>query len=160
MDKDTKRPSPLVSGWLSVRSAAIKTLVMRAGYGILLVTAIAERSSRQMSFDPWMIVTTAGSTVNPAATFENPYVTNRRHRKLPDLHPDQPGVTRTYLALDPETKLLHTQQWSSTCNTRCTTSSSRQATGSKATHLIGSTRANQALLASPEHPIHDQTTTR
>ena len=30
--------------------------------------------------------------------------------------------------------------------------------GTKGTHLNASYNANQALLASPEHPIHDQTT--
>jgi hypothetical protein len=159
MEKDTKRAFSPRIGVAFRPIGSNRDFVMRAGYGIYW-SAIAGTIFEQMSFDPWMIVTTAGSTINPAATFENPYVTNPPPtEKLPIFIPIQPGVTRTYLALDPETKLPYTQQWSLNLQYGLRNFVFEAGySGSKATHLIGSTRANQALLASPEHPIHDQTT--
>ncbi len=159
MDSDTKKAfSPRVG--LAFRPiGSNKDFVMRAGYGIYW-SAIAGTVFEQESFDPWMIVTTAGGNVGPAATFQNPYVVNPPPSpQLPIYIPIQPGVTRSFLALDPETKLPYTQQWSVNMQYALHNFVFEMGyAGSKATHLIGSTRPNQALLASPEAPIHDQTT--
>jgi hypothetical protein len=158
LDNDTKLAfSPRIG--LAFRPTSNKDFILRAGYGIYW-SAIAGTVFEQESFDPWMIVTTAGGNVNNAATFQNPYVVNPpATSQLPIYLPIQPGVTRSFLALDPTTKLPYTQQWS--LNTQYAYHNfvfELGYAGSKATHLIGSTRPNQALLASLDHPIHDQIT--
>jgi hypothetical protein len=158
LDNDTKLAfSPRIG--FAFRPTSNKDFILRGGYGIYW-SAIAGTVFEQESFDPWMIVTTAGGNVNNAATFQNPYVVNPpATSQLPIYVPIQPGVTRSFLAIDPTTKLPYTQQWS--LNTQYAYHNfvfELGYAGSKATHLIGSTRPNQALLASSSNPIHDQTT--
>src|SRR5262249_41376503 len=79
--------------------------------------------------------------------------------QLPVYIPLKPGVNRTFLALDPKTTLPYTQQWSLNWQYGLKNYVFELGyTGSKGTHLIGSGSANQALLASPDHPVHGETT--
>jgi hypothetical protein len=158
-DNDTKKAFSPRIGFAFRPIGSKNDFVMRGGYGIYW-SAIAGTVFEQESFDPWMIVTTGGGNVNPAATFQNPYVVNPPpSNDLPIYIPILPGVTRSFLAIDPQTKLPYTQQWS--LNTQYALHNfvfEVGYSGSKATHLIGGTRANQALLASPTAPIHNETT--
>jgi hypothetical protein len=159
MDNDTKKAFAPRIGMAFRPLANNKDFVMRAGYGIYW-SAIAGTIFEQESFDPWMITVTAGGNVGPDASWQNPYVNPPPpSSKLPIFIPIKPGVTRSFLALDPTVKLPYTQQWSYNLQYgfRNFVFEAGYA-GSKATHLIGSTKPNQALLASPDHPIHDQTT--
>jgi hypothetical protein len=134
---------------------------MRAGYG-LYWSAIAGTIFEQESFDPWMITTNTGGNLVSSTTFQDPYVTvPPPSDKLPIYIPIFPGVTnpRRFIALDPTTKLPYTQQWSLNLQYALHNFVFELGyAGSKATHLIGGSSPNQALLASPDHPIHDQTT--
>ena len=158
MDNDTKRAfSPRVG--LALRPLGASTnFVMRAGYGVYW-SAIPGTIFEQESFDPWMIVTTGGGNVDSTSTFANPFPLPPSTDKLPIYIPLKPGVNRSFLALDPETKLPYTQQWSLNMQYGVKNYVFELGySGSKATHLIGSTRPNQALLASPSAPIHNETT--
>jgi len=159
MDSDTKKAfSPRIG--LAFRPVhSNEDFVMRAGYGIYW-SAIAGTVFEQESFDPWMITVTAGGNVAPNASWQNPYSTPPpTSSQLPIYIPIQPGVTRSFLALDPQTKLPYTQQWSYNLQYALHNFVFEAGyAGSKASHLIGSTKPNQALIASPDHPVHGQTT--
>jgi hypothetical protein len=159
LDNDTKKAfSPRVG--FAFRPVASKNdFVVRAGYGVYW-SAIAGTVFEQESFDPWMITTTAGGAGANSTTFQNPWVPfPPATSELPVYIPLKPGANRSFLAIDPTTELPYTQQWSLNFQYGLGNYMFELAyAGSKSTHLIGSTRPNQALLASPERPIHDQTT--
>jgi len=159
LDKDMKKAfSPRIG--LAFRPIASQdNLVMRAGYGIYW-SAIAGTVFEQQSFDPWMITVRAGGSSVPEATFQVPWVPfPPATSELPVYIPLKPGANRTFLGIDPTTTLPYTQQWSLNWQYGIQNFMFELGyTGSKTTHLIGGTRPNQALLASPQNPVRGITT--
>jgi hypothetical protein len=160
MDNDTMKAFAPRIGMAFRPIGSNQDFVMRAGYGIYY-SAILGTIFEQESFDPWMIVSNSGGNVVPQATFQDPYVfPPPTTEQLPIYIPILPNTpNRRFLALDPEVKLPYTQQWSLNLQYGLRNFVFEAGySGSKATHLIGSTSPNQALLASPTAPIHNETT--
>ncbi len=140
--------------------ASNNNFVIRTGYG-LYWSPLGGTVTMQGWFDPWAVSYSGGGTSAPQATFQNPFAgaTPPPTEAFPVFIPIGQAPTRQILYMNPTMKEPYTQQWS--FNTQYGFGSyifELGYVGTKATHLNASYGANQALLASPEHPIHDQTT--
>src|SRR5215467_6246012 len=133
-------------------------LVLRAGYG-LYWSPLGGTVTMQGWFDPWAISYSGGGTSAPDATLQNPFIgaTPPPTEAFPIFIPIGQAPTRQILYMNPTMKEPYAQQWS--LNTQYglgTYMIELGYVGSKSTHLNASSAwANQALLASPDHPIHD-----
>jgi hypothetical protein len=134
--------------------------VVRGGYG-LYWSPLGGTVTMQGWFDPWAISYSGGGTSAPDATLQNPFIgaTPPPTEAFPIFIPIGQAPTRQILYMQPTMKEPYAQQWS--LNTQYglgTYMVELGYVGSKSTHLNANYGANQALLASPDHPIHDQTT--
>lgn len=112
-------------------------------------------------FDPWAVSYSGGGTSAPQATFQNPFAgaTPPPTEAFPIFIPIGQAPTRQILYMNPTMKEPYSQQWSLNAQYGFGNYVAELGyVGTKGTHLNASYGANQALLASPEHPIHDQTT--
>lgn len=138
-----------------------ESFVVRAGYG-LYWSPVGGTVTMQGWFDPWAITLTSGGTAAPDATFQNPFTPPPPPTEaFPIFIPIQLGSTRQILYMNPTMKMPYAQQWSVNLQHGIGNGFMVELgyVGSKSTHLNASYGANQALIASPERPIHDQTTT-
>jgi len=147
---------------LAFRPIADNTnFVIRTGYG-LYWSPLGGTVTMQGWFDPWAISYSGGGSSAPQASLQNPFAgaTPPPTEAFPIFIPIGSAPTRQILYMDPTMKEPYTQQWS--LNTQYGLGNGFVAelgyVGTKGTHLNANYSANQALLASPEHPIHDQTT--
>jgi hypothetical protein len=135
--------------------------VVRTGYG-LYWSPVGGTVTMQGWFDPWAITFSAGGSSGPDSTFQNPFNPGPPPTEaFPIFIPigSPLAATRRILYMNPTMKVPYAQQWS--FNTQYGFGSyiaELGYVGTKGTHLNASYNANQALLASPERPIHDQTT--
>jgi len=141
--------------------ASNSNFVIRTGYG-LYWSPVGGTVTMQGWFDPWAVTYKGGGTAAPDATFQNPFLgaTPPPTQAFPVFIPIGQAPTRSLLYMNPTMKEPYTQQWS--LNTQYglgTYLVELGYVGTKATHLNASSAwTNQALLASTDHPIHDQTT--
>jgi hypothetical protein len=141
--------------------AGLDTFVIRSGYGIYW-SAIAGTVSEQACFDPWMVAYTIGGASNSQATFQNPFTT------VPPATSDFPifipftnqNTSRSVLTVDPTMQQPYTQQWGVNIQYGIKDYLLEIGyAGSKSTHLNGRQQPNQALIATPENPVHGETAT-
>jgi len=146
---------------LAFRPIASNTeFVIRTGYG-LYWSPVGGTVTMQGWFDPWAVTYRGGGTAAPDATFQNPFLgaTPPPTQAFPIFIPIGQAPTRSILYMQPTMKEPYTQQWSFNTQYGIRTYLVELGyVGTKGTHLNASYGANQALLASPDHPIHDQTT--
>ncbi len=147
---------------LAFRPIASNTnFVVRTGYG-LYWSPLGGTVTMQGWFDPWAISYSGGGTSAPQATFQNPFAgaTPPPTEAFPIFIPIGSAPTRQILYMNPTMKEPYTQQWS--LNTQYGLGGyivELGYVGTKGTHLNANYGVNQALIATPDAPIHDQTTT-
>lgn len=142
------------------RPAGGGDMVIRAGWGIFF-SAIAGTVIEQAYFDPWYTQLAGGGASFPNATFQDPFAgsvppTDAFPLFLPYSFPP----TRSIFIMNPEMKQPRSQHWSVNFQRQLPGLWMVEAgyVGSKSSNLLGNTRPNQALLASPESPVNGQTT--
>lgn len=136
-----------------------RNVVVRAGYG-LFWSAVAGTIAEQIFVNPPFYATITGGGSNfPAATFENPYPAVPQLSDFPLYTPFTVGGNRVVFTLDPEVKQPYSQEYSANIQAEVKGLLLEVAyVGSRTSNIIAFVRPNQAQLASPERPIHGETT--
>jgi hypothetical protein len=139
--------------------ASKENLVVRAGYGIYW-SYIEGSRVETTSFDPWYVQRNAGSADLPNATFQNPFPQGiPQVDEFPYYAPWNVSSNPILRGFDPTMRQPYTQQWSLNIQQGFGNYVFEIGyIGSRSTHLNTSYKANQALLASPDHPINGITT--
>jgi hypothetical protein len=139
--------------------ASRQNLVLRGGYGVFW-SAVAGTIAEQIFVNqPFYATITGGGSSFPDATFQNPYPAVPQLGQFPLYTPVTLGGNRVMFTLDPNVKQPYTQEYSGNMQTEIRGVLYEVAyVGSRTANIIAFVRPNQAQLASPEHPIHGETT--
>src|SRR5215472_7838885 len=150
--------SPRVGvAWAPFRS--LNNFVVRAGYGIYW-SAISGTVTEQAWLDPWYMSISSGGSVNPNATFQNPFIPALPPASaFPLFVPYTLANTRSTWTINSNSQQPYNQQWSASAQYGFKSFVADLGyVGSKSTHLGGFYFPNQANLASPQNPINGITT--
>ena len=136
-------------------------LAVRGGYGIYYSRPTGHASSLSILGAPFSFTRSASGLVNAAATFQDPF---RQPFPTPDLfplwNPYSPTTTANIFAVDAHFRPAITQQFSLNVQAEVVDGWLLEVgyVGARGLHLQRSRSLNQALDASPEHPVNGVTT--
>ncbi len=150
--------SPRVGlAWRPFKS--LPNTVFRAGYGLFWSAVAGTYSIGVSAQQPFYASIVAGGANNPNVTLQNPFPTVPPASAYPLYQPVKLGSNPTTYPYDPLLKQPRTQEYSANIQTEFKKSIFQIGyVGSQTTNLVGFVALNQAGLATPDAPIHGQTT--
>jgi hypothetical protein len=159
-NSDYKDFSPRLGFALLLRNKP--DLVLRGGYGIYYQRLSGELVQQVLGAPPFSFTQTLSGAQNSAASFQQPYVPALPpDSSFPVFIPRTPGSALSVAAISRSTRSPYTQEYDLNLQAELAHDLLWQVgyVGSKATHLTGCVEFNQALVATPQHPVNGQTTT-
>jgi hypothetical protein len=137
----------------------LQNLVLRGGYG-LFWSSIAGTVGEQMFVDPPFYATIqGGGALFPDATLQDPYPNVPQLSAFPLYTPYAIGGNLSVFPSDPTMKQPYTQVYSVNVQTEVKSLLFQVGyVGSRTTNLVSFANVNQALDATPQHPVHGETT--
>lgn len=139
--------------------ASRNNVVLRGGYGVFYSAVAGTVAEQTFVIQPFYRTVFGGGAAFPDATLQDPF-------NLPPLSafpfwtPYEIGSGVAAYPYDPAIKVPLTQQYTTNMQIEWKHVLFQAGyVGSRTKNLVGFLRVNQALPASPEHPVHDQTTT-
>jgi hypothetical protein len=138
------------------------TLVLRGGYGIYYERLSGELAGQNIGQLPFSVTERLQGSQNGAATFEQPF-----NPPLPPISafpifiPRTPDSALSLAAISRSVTSPYEQQYTLNIQYQFARDFLWQIgyVGAKTTHLTGCVQFNQALIATPQHPVNGQTTT-
>ncbi len=144
------------------RVANTPTVVLRGGYGIYYQRLSGQLAQQVVGAPPFSATQTLQGTQNAAATFQQPYnPVLPADSSFPIFLPRTPGSALSVAAVGRDTRSPYVQEYNLNVQYEIARNWLWELgyVGSKATRLTGCVEFNQALLATPEHPVNGQTET-
>jgi hypothetical protein len=137
----------------------LSNTVLRAGYGLFRSAVAGTYSIGVSEQQPFYSSVIAGGANNPNVTLQNPFPNVPPPSAFPLYQPISLGSNPTVYPYDPLLKQPRTQEYSANIQTEVKRIVIQAGyVGSRSTNLVGFVAPNQAGLASPDAPIHGQTT--
>jgi hypothetical protein len=137
-------------------------LVLRGGYGIYYERLSGELAAQNIGQLPFSITQTLTGAQNAAATFQEPFAPSLPpDSAFPVFIPRTPSSALSLAAISRSVTSPYTQQYDLNVQYEFAHDFLWQVgyVGSKTTHLAGCSQFNQALIATPQRPVHGLTTT-
>jgi len=139
--------------------ASRENLVVRAGYGLFWSAVTGTYSIGVTAQQPFYASVVAGGASNNTTTLQNPFPNVPPITAFPIYIPVKLGSNPTVYPYSPEMKQPHTNEYSANVQTEIKGILFQGGyVGSQTRNIVGFVALNQAYLASPDHPIHGQTT--
>ena len=150
--------SPRVGlAWRPIKSK--QNIVLRAGYGLFWSAVTGTYSIGVTAQQPFYASVVAGGASNNTTTLQNPFPNVPPMSAFPIYIPVKLGSNPTVYPYSPELKQPHTNEYSVNLQTEFKGVLFQGGyVGSRTRNIVGFVALNQAYLASPERPIHGQTT--
>lgn len=145
----------------SLRLSQQHQLLLRAGYGIYYNRTGGQVAETTVAQPPYAFNQFLAGAANGAATLQSPYVPALPSASsFPLFLPRVPGGGLFLAEVGPRLRDPYTQQYNLNLQYGLGRSTLFELgyLGSASTHLTGETEFNQALLASPSHPVNGETT--
>jgi len=137
----------------------IPNTVLRVGYGLFRSAVAGTYSIGVSAQQPFYSSVIAGGANNPNVTLQTPFPNVPSPSAFPLYQPIRLGSNPTVYPYDPLLKEPRTQEYSGNIQTEVKRMVIQAGyVGSRSTNLVGFVAPNQAGLASPDAPIHGQTT--
>ncbi len=159
-DPDYKDLGPRVG--FAVRLRNRPTLVLRGGYGIYYERLSGQLALQNVGQPPLSLRQSLQGAANGAATLQQPFnPTLPPNSAYPIFIPRTPSSALSLAAISRSITSPYTQQYNLNIQYEFAGDFLWQVgyVGSKTTHLTGCVEFNQALIATPQHPVNGQTTT-
>jgi hypothetical protein len=138
------------------------TLVLRGGYGIYYERLSGELAEQNVGQPPFSVTQSLQGAENAAATFQQPFnPPPPPNSAYPIFIPRTPASALFLAAISPSIRSPYTQEYDLNIQYEFARDFLWQVgyVGSKTTRLTGCVQFNQALIATPQHPVNGQTTT-
>lgn len=145
----------------SLRLSDTPAVLLRGGYGIYYDRISGDLAETTVGQPPFSFKQSLAGAQNGAATLQQPYnPALPPNSSFPIFLPRVPGGGLSLAAISPRMKDPYTQQYNLNVQAELAPNLLFEIgyVGAKSTHLTGCIEFNQALLASPEHPINGETT--
>jgi hypothetical protein len=139
-----------------------RPMVLRGGYGIYYERLSGELVLQNVGQPPFAVTQSLLGSLNAAATFQQPFTPPLPpNSAYPIFIPRTPESALFLAAISRSIRSPYTQQYNLDVQTEFARDFLWQLgyVGSKTTHLTGCVEFNQALLATPQHPVNGETTT-
>lgn len=146
---------------LSLRLSDTHDLLLRAGYGIYYNRTSGEIAETTVAQPPYSFKQSLAGAANAGSTLQNPYIPALPPASsFPIFLPRIPGGGLSLAAVSPRLRDSYTQQYNLNLQYGLGRDTLLEVgyVGSASSHLTGSIEFNQALLASPSHPVNGATT--
>ena len=137
-----------------------RAMVMRGGYGIYYERLSGELVLQNVGQPPFAVTQSLLGSLNAAATFQQPFTPPLPpNSAYPIFIPRTPEGALFLAAIARSIRSPYTQQYNLNLQTELARDFLWQVgyVGSKTTHLTGCVEFNQALLATPQHPVNGET---
>lgn len=137
------------------------TTLLRGGYGIYFDRLSAGLVENLVNQSPFALTQTVSNAQNGGASEQQPFMpVLPPNSSYPFFIPRTPGGAQTLYAVDPNVSDPYTQEYNLNIQTSFAHDYLLEVgyVGTRALHLPGGVEYNQALLASPQHPINGETT--
>jgi hypothetical protein len=139
--------------------ASKQNVVLRAGYGLFWSAVTGTYSIGVSAQQPFYASVVAGGASNNTTTLQNPFPNVPPITAFPIFIPVKLGSNPTVYPYSPELKQPHTNEYSANLQMEIKGVLVQGGyVGSRTKNIVGFVALNQAYLASPERPIHGQTT--
>src|SRR6185436_8912278 len=139
--------------------ASKQNMVLRVGYGLFWSAVTGTYSIGVTAQQPFYASVVAGGASNNTTTLQNPFPNVPPITAFPIYIPVKLGSNPTVYPYSPELKQPHTNEYSVNLQTEIKGVLFQGGyVGSRTRNIVGFVALNQAYLASPEKPIHGQTT--
>ena len=136
-------------------------LVLRGGYGVYYDRMSGDLAEQTVGQPPFSFLQRLQGVQNAGASLANPYVPALPpNSAFPIFLPRVPGGGLSLAAISPHLSDPYIQQYNLNLQYELTQNLLLEVgyVGAKSTHIPGCIEFNQALLASPEHPVNGETT--
>lgn len=146
---------------LSLRLSDTRDLLLRVGYGIYYNRTSGDIAETTVAQPPYSFKQSLAGAANADSTLQNPYVPALPPTSsFPIFLPRIPDGGLSLAAVSPHVRDSYTQQYDLNIQYGLGHSTLLELgyVGSASSHLTGSIEFNQALLASPSHPVNGATT--
>lgn len=156
---DYKDISPRVGFALQLRNHPL--IVLRGGYGVYFDRMSGDLAEQTVGQPPFSFKQSLQGTQNAMATLQQPYNPPLPpNSAFPVFLPRIPGGGLSLAAISPHLVDPYVQQYNLNLQYEISQNLLWEIgyVGAKSTHIPGCVQFNQALLASPEHPVNGETT--
>lgn len=146
---------------LSLRLSDTRDLLLRAGYGIYYNRTSGDVAETTVAQPPYSFKQSLAGAANADSTLQNPYVPALPPTSsFPIFLPRIPDGGLSLAAVSPRLRDSYTQQYNLNLQYGLGHDTLLEVgyVGSATSHLTGAIEFNQALLASPSHPVNGATT--